>query len=142
MARTCGFSSPELIQAENEVVISPTTQDWRAPPGSLAEKVTDVVFVQHQKEISLRQSKQGIHPWAEPLPKPRSSPPMTLGAALTKAKVLIPPETPWIAAEFSSSPVINSRSAGKVRCDSKQWSNISGEFPALLKFKMGPGVRP
>jgi hypothetical protein len=133
---------PELIQTENEVVISPTTQDWRAPPGSLAKKVTDAIFVQHQKEISLRQSKQGIQPWQGPLPKPRSSPQMTLGAAFTKAKVLIPPETPWIATEFSSSPVINSRSSGKVRCDSKERSKISGEFLALSKFKMGPGVGP
>ena len=89
MARTCGFTSPELIQAENEVVVSPTTRDWRAPPGSLAKKVTDAIFVQHQKEISLRQSKQGIQPWQGPLPKPRSSPQMTPGAAFTKAKGLI-----------------------------------------------------
>lgn len=47
---------------------------------SFAKKIVDAVI----------QNNGGGKTWAGPLPKPRRSPPMTLGAAIDKAKVISP----------------------------------------------------
>jgi hypothetical protein len=80
-ASRTGFSIEELIQAEAELHevgkvshSSPDSADFRCPrAGKIIRAITRGKSLKHQ-----------VKPWKGPLPKPRVSPPRTLGDAVIK----------------------------------------------------------
>jgi hypothetical protein len=80
-ASRIGFSIEELIQAEAKLYevgkashSSPDSEDFRCPrAGKIIRAITRGKSLKHQ-----------VKPWKGPLPKPRVSPPRTLGDAMIK----------------------------------------------------------
>ncbi|TVT98286.1 hypothetical protein EJB05_56418, partial [Eragrostis curvula] len=73
-AAAAGFSVQHLVEAETELLKNPKAD---SDDKSLSSSIINAVASRMAK----------VSPWRGPLPRPRKSPPMTLGAALTKAKV-------------------------------------------------------
>jgi hypothetical protein len=80
-----GFMIEELIKAEEELLVaekvsfqSPSSSDFRCP---LSTKI--IKAVTHERSL-----KYKAKPWTGPLPKPRVSPPKTLGdAVITNSRI-------------------------------------------------------
>jgi hypothetical protein len=81
VAMEVGFTESELLQAEEEVKISPNSKKYVALEGSLASRVIKDII-----------SNKKVKPWSGPLPPPRISPRRTIGDAIAMAQVRTNPQ--------------------------------------------------
>jgi hypothetical protein len=81
VAMEVGFTESELLQAEEEVKISPNSKKYIALEGSLASRVIKDII-----------SNKKVKPWSGPLPPPRISPRRTIGDAIAMAHVRTNPQ--------------------------------------------------
>jgi hypothetical protein len=77
-AGDAGFTELELRQAEEEVLISPSSKKCSSSAGTLAKQIID----------KIAETKKKPQPWSGQLLKPRISLPRTIGNAIAKAKVI------------------------------------------------------
>ncbi|KAF8735683.1 hypothetical protein HU200_014448 [Digitaria exilis] len=110
-ANEVGFSSPELLAAENEL-----NNNDRSKDAPLANKIVDRM-VKH---------KLGIEPWNGKLPPPRISPPRTFGDALAKAKIC---SSTWFTSRESKFDASSPWQIGQMDSVSSPWSRLQSEKP-------------